>query len=97
MGLCPGQDMRKLTVSYHPCPKCQKPVEFFSDEIRARCPHCKTVVHKEQVPSCVQWCQAAKQCLGPELYEMIMGRMKEEPDEAKKVDGKKVMRETAGG
>jgi DNA-directed RNA polymerase subunit RPC12/RpoP len=77
---CPGQDMRKLTVSYHPCPKCGKPVEFFSDEMRVRCPHCKTMVHKEQSPSCIQWCKAARDCLGPELYDQIMGKMQEPAD-----------------
>ncbi len=76
MSHCPGQDFRKLTVSYHPCPTCQKPVEFFSDELRVRCPNCKTVVHVEQTPSCVQWCQAARDCLGPELYDSIIGDMK---------------------
>lgn len=92
MGQCPGQDSRKLTISYHPCSNCQKPVEFFSDEVRVRCPHCKTIVVKEQMPSCVQWCQAARQCLGPELYEMIMGHLKDKPDEKNQVpDGKKAL------
>ena len=77
---CPGQDMRKLTVSYHPCPKCGKPVEFFSDEMRIRCPHCKTMVHKDQAPSCIQWCKAARDCLGPDLYDQIVGKMSEQDD-----------------
>ncbi len=74
MSRCPGQDSRKLTVSYHPCPECRKPVEFFSDEIRVRCPRCKTMVHKEQTPSCIQWCQAARECLGPELFDRLVGK-----------------------
>ena len=81
MTRCPGQDMRKLTVSYHPCPNCQKPVEFFSDEMRVRCQHCKTLVHKDQVPNCIQWCQAAKDCLGPELYERLLGQGREDDRE----------------
>jgi DNA-directed RNA polymerase subunit RPC12/RpoP len=80
MPKCPGQDSRKLTVSYHPCPECSKPVEFFSDEMRIRCPHCKTMVYKDQVPNCIQWCQAAKDCLGPDLYKRLMG---EECEDAK--------------
>lgn len=77
MSRCPGQDMRKLTVSYHPCPTCKKPVEFFSDEMRVRCPHCKTVVVKDQVPTCIQWCKSARDCLGPELYDSIIEKMEE--------------------
>lgn len=83
MPRCPGQDLRNLTVSYHPCPKCNKPVEFFSDELRVRCPHCKTMVYKKQAPTCIQWCKAARECIGAEMYDMIMGRMKENESEQK--------------
>lgn len=78
---CPGQDLRRLTVSYHPCPKCGKLVEFFSDEMRLRCPQCKTVIYKKQVPSCFQWCKAARECLGPERYAELMGKLKEAGEE----------------
>lgn len=71
---CPGQDMRNLTVSYHPCPGCHKPVEFFSDELRVRCPQCKSWVYVDQTPTCIQWCKAARDCLGPEMYDRLMGK-----------------------
>ena len=77
MSRCPGQDGRKLTVSYHPCPNCQKPVEFFSDEIRQRCPHCKTMVFKDHAPNCIQWCSAARECLGADLYDTLVGKRAE--------------------
>lgn len=80
---CPGQDFRKLQISFHPCPECQKPVEFFSDELRQRCPHCKSMVYKDQAPSCIQWCQAARECLGAEVYDALMDAT------AKLKDGKK--------
>lgn len=80
---CPGQDTRKLKVSYHPCPKCSKPVEFFSDEMRIRCQHCKTMVHKEQAPSCIQWCKAARDCLGPDVYDRLLGLEPDEPESEK--------------
>ena len=83
MSRCPGQDFRKLSISYHPCPVCAKPVEFFSDEMRVRCPHCKTMVVREETPSCIQWCQAARQCLGPELYDALIGKLTKEPEAAK--------------
>jgi len=35
------------------------------------------MVYKDQAPSCIQWCQSAKECLGTQMYDMIMGQMKE--------------------
>jgi hypothetical protein len=56
----------------HPCPKCGEMVEIFSDEQRRRCPECKTMVFIEETPSCVQWCTAARECLGPDRYRKVM-------------------------
>ena len=81
-GKCPGQDMRNLRSAIYKCPTCGNEVEMFSDEAQRRCPHCKTLVVKEQAPSCLQWCSAARDCFGPKLYDQIMGRMEgREPDE----------------
>ena len=74
---CPGQDTRKLTVSYHPCPTCGKLVEFFSDELMVKCPACRNEVHKDTVPSCIQWCKAARSCIGAKKYDAIMKDMEE--------------------
>ena len=76
MNKCPGQDSRKLTVSNHPCPKCGYPVEFFSDELTRICPKCKAKVCQNQLPNCVQWCQAARECVGPERYDEMMRQKK---------------------
>jgi len=81
MSRCPGQDLRNLKVSYHPCPNCRHPVEFFSDELRRRCPKCNTMLNQEQTPSCIQWCKAAKDCLGPELFQKIMEATEKSPEE----------------
>ena len=77
MSRCPGQDSRKLTISYHKCPTCGYAVELFSDELRQRCPRCRTEVQKEQTPSCIQWCTAARRCIGPQRYDAIMKQMQE--------------------
>lgn len=69
---CPGQDSRKLTVSIHICPQCEREVEMFSDEMKIKCPQCKTIVKRENVPSCIQWCKEAKRCLGAERWKNIM-------------------------
>jgi hemerythrin-like domain-containing protein/ribosomal protein S27AE len=83
MSLCPGQDQRKITIYDVTCPNCGHQVEMFSDELRVRCPHCKTMVYKEQMPSCIQWCRAARDCVGPAMYEELMGGKEAMPVEKK--------------
>jgi ribosomal protein S27E len=68
---CPGQDMRNLRVSLHKCPGCGAEVEIFSDEMRVKCRKCGEMVYKEKVPSCVDWCSAARQCLGEERWKAL--------------------------
>jgi NADH pyrophosphatase NudC (nudix superfamily) len=70
---CPGQDFRNLRVSLHKCPGCGAEVEIFSDEIRARCQKCGEMVYKEKVPSCIDWCASARQCLGEERWKQLQG------------------------
>ena len=45
------------------CPSCGREVELFDDEPRVRC-RCGQWVFRKALPSCVQWCAAAKLCLG---------------------------------
>ncbi|MGD9116386.1 MAG: phosphohydrolase [Dehalococcoidia bacterium] len=82
-GKCPGQDMRNLRVSIHKCPNCGYEVEIFSDEMRVKCPECKQYVYKEKVPSCIEWCTSAPQCLGPERWEELMNNNKKSDKKAK--------------
>lgn len=72
-GRCPGQDGRHLSVSLHICPNCGNEVEMFSDEIRVKCRGCGEYVHKESVPSCIQWCAQARECLGEERWKALKG------------------------
>ena len=72
MANCPGKDMRRLTAAFYRCPNCGAEVEIFSDEFRRRCPHCHEVIEKESVPSCAEWCAAAKECLGEERYKEFL-------------------------
>ncbi len=69
---CPGSDMRNITAGVYACPKCGYGVEIFSDEMRRRCPECKEWVEKKETPSCVQWCQSARSCLGEERWKAVM-------------------------
>ncbi len=70
---CPGQDFRKLRVSLHKCPKCGADVEIFSDEIKIKCQKCGEIVYREKIPSCIDWCASARQCLGEERWKELRG------------------------
>jgi len=79
---CPGQDFRKLRVEIHLCPKCKAEVEIFSDETRVRCQKCGEVVYRESMPSCIEWCASARQCLGEERWKRLMDEQGEGTDNA---------------
>ena len=66
---CPGQDKRNLKIHTIKCPNCGYEMEFFSDEIKLRCPKCKGEVTRKALPSCIDWCKYAKDCIGKEIYE----------------------------
>ncbi len=68
---CPGQDFRNLRVSLHKCPNCGAEVELFSDEIKIKCQKCGEMVYREKMPSCIDWCASARQCLGEERWKEL--------------------------
>ncbi len=65
---CPGQDRRNIKAELIKCPSCGYNLEIFSDEVKIKCPRCKDAVYKKGLPSCVDWCNFAKECTG-ELSE----------------------------
>jgi len=67
---CPGLDTRFLKAENRKCNRCGYSVEIFSDEIRVRCPKCKNSVYRE-IPSCIDWCQYARQCIGEEKWKQL--------------------------
>ena len=67
---CPGQDSRNLKVEITRCPHCKYKLEIFSDEIRVKCPKCRKFVMRKKLPSCLDWCQYAKDCMrGTDRYK----------------------------
>ena len=86
---CPGQDMRKLRVELYRCPQCRAEVEIFSDETRIRCQKCGTMVYREKMPSCIEWCASARQCLGEERWQALVGEDKPETGKTDKEETKK--------
>jgi hypothetical protein len=69
---CPGQDGRKTSVENIICTKCGYIAEIFSDEIIVYCPKCRDLICRERLPSCINWCKAAKECVGEERYKHFM-------------------------
>lgn len=65
---CPGQDDRNLKVEMLICPDCGYKVEIFSDEVKVVCHKCKNLVCRQRLPSCVDWCKFAKDCIGEEKW-----------------------------
>jgi DNA-directed RNA polymerase subunit RPC12/RpoP len=70
---CPGQDSRNLRVALYKCSNCGADVEIFSDELKIKCSKCGQYVHREKTPSCIEWCAAARQCLGEERWRHLKG------------------------
>ncbi len=46
---------------------------MFSDEQKTECPKCGVEVFREEVPSCIDWCKSAKECIGEEKYNELKG------------------------
>ena len=71
---CPGQFERNLQAELYRCPGCGCEVEIFSDELRQRCPRCGREVYGKRIPSCIDWCKAAEECLGSEVWSQSKKR-----------------------
>ena len=70
---CPGQDFRWLRVELYKCPNCGAEEEIFSNETRVKCHGCGEWIYKEKLPSCIDWCASARQCLGEERWKQVKG------------------------
>jgi len=70
---CPRQDGRNIKAETLVCPDCGYAIEIFSDEIKVRCPRCKNLICKTRLPSCVDWCKSARECIGEEKWEQLKG------------------------
>jgi len=68
---CPGQDKRNIKAEAINCPDCGYPIEIFTDEIQVRCPKCKNIACRDRLPSCVDWCKAARECIGEEKWKRL--------------------------
>ncbi len=70
---CPGSSTIITPIpTLKECPNCKEEVEIWSNELKGKCRRCSTVIFKEDIPSCIQWCPAAKECIGEERYKELM-------------------------
>ena len=70
---CPGQDERNLKVEILKCSDCGYKVEIFSDEVKVHCPKCKGLVCRQRLPSCMDWCKFARDCIGEGRWKQLKG------------------------
>jgi len=71
---CPGQDDRYVKAEIHKCPQCGYKVEIFSDEVKTKCPQCKNLVYRQKLHSCIDWCKAARECIGEDKWKQLRGK-----------------------
>ena len=80
---CPGQDMRFWKpgdIFETECPKCERKIEFFKDEVRRKCRCGHEVVNPKLDLGCAEWCPYAEQCVGAVPEELKVRRSSEEKD-----------------
>ncbi len=71
---CPGARLiREPTPENIACPHCGQEMEIWSDELVARCPHCRRPVPRERGASCLDWCAYAAECVGADKYRRLKG------------------------
>jgi len=68
---CPGQDRRNIRSETIGCPDCGYSLEIFSDEAKGRCPRCDHMVYRHILPTCVDWCKSARECVGEERWRQV--------------------------
>jgi len=68
---CPGQDRRHVKIDLIKCPHCGYKLEIFSDEMQAKCPSCQKNVLRQKMPSCIDWCKSAKECISKKRWEKL--------------------------
>lgn len=76
---CPGsKEIRSPYPEELTCSFCCRRNEIWSDEPDMTCKGCGKIITRDMVPSCIQWCAAAKECVGPEKYERLIRKLGEQ-------------------
>ncbi|MFC1905498.1 hypothetical protein ACFLXL_01675 [Chloroflexota bacterium] len=69
---CPGtKTILMPTIKLKNCPKCGEEVEVVSTDMKTDCPSCGFTIYNDMA-SCIEYCEYAKECVGEELYDRLM-------------------------
>lgn len=60
------------TLKLKECPQCGSDIEIFSNELQTECRNCGFTAFNNII-SCIKWCAYAKECVGEEVYQQLMG------------------------
>ncbi len=91
---CPGSVRIKEPVpEFFECPKCASEVEIWTNENTRPCKKCGQMVSREQVPTCVEWCKHAKECVGEEALKRYMDGKSGKEDEKSREEEIKLLKE----
>ena len=81
---CPGSSALKEPIpEFFRCFNCGAEVEIWTHEFSRKCENCGNEVSKEYIPTCVEWCEMARECVGDALYERFMKKIAEREQEEK--------------
>lgn len=69
---CPGSKRIKTPFPEEIKCTCGQMVEVWSDEAGAICKKCKREVTRKMVPTCLDWCSIAKECVGGKKYKTYL-------------------------
>ena len=73
---CPGsRRIKKPFPEEFKC-SCGNVVEIWSDEAGAICKKCKKELTREMLPSCLDWCSMARECVGDVKYKRYLASRK---------------------
>jgi len=62
---CPGSIRNTTPVPIErKCHNCGATIEMWSDEEKVDCHKCGTEIFKDKVPTCIEWCKSAEECMG---------------------------------
>ncbi|GAB4482726.1 MAG: hypothetical protein OHK006_01850 [Thermodesulfovibrionales bacterium] len=74
---CPGsQEIRTPYPEEIRCFWCEATNEIWSDEPDTKCKSCGKTVARDMKTSCIEWCPAARECVGAEKYDRLMKALK---------------------
>jgi hypothetical protein len=70
---CPGSlEIRSPYPEEIRCLWCDSLNEIWSDETETDCRNCGKKMTRGLKTSCIEWCPAARDCIGAEKYERLM-------------------------